>query len=348
MSLACTITDETVSILLDGRMRVLDKSHANFSAVIKLLKKINNASAGKSIFAGDPKKRVEKLTNKLRDLIDIPQFIEKATAGRVTVTDKGVLFNGAPIHNTVAKQIMRLLNAGHDVTPLANFLDKVMDNPNGEIAEELYQWIESSKHISFAPDGDFFAYKKVAGDYSSIHPGPNGEKVYNRLGTTVSEPREVVDADRNRTCSRGLHFCSFDYLDRYGHGGEERVVITKINPADVVAIPTDYNYTKGRACKYDIVAEVPEDELSPDIFAPAVLEASDDFRLSDAALPMYLDFGQFADDDDVEDLVFNDDHWSSVEDESPVDDAMATHESPPPRTIPVVDKNGVIIRYIEE
>jgi len=33
-------------------------------------------------------------------------------------------------------------------------------------------------------------------------------------------------------------------------------VIVKINPADVVAIPSDYKNTKGRCCRYEVVAEM--------------------------------------------------------------------------------------------
>jgi hypothetical protein len=36
-------------------------------------------------------------------------------------------------------------------------------------------------------------------------------------------------------------------------------MIVKINPKDVVAIPADYNNTKGRTCKYEVVAEYKED-----------------------------------------------------------------------------------------
>ena len=36
-------------------------------------------------------------------------------------------------------------------------------------------------------------------------------------------------------------------------------MILKINPKDVVAIPADYNNTKGRACTYEVVAEYTED-----------------------------------------------------------------------------------------
>lgn len=36
-------------------------------------------------------------------------------------------------------------------------------------------------------------------------------------------------------------------------------MILKINPADVVAIPADYNNTKGRTCRYEVIGEYTED-----------------------------------------------------------------------------------------
>jgi hypothetical protein len=36
-------------------------------------------------------------------------------------------------------------------------------------------------------------------------------------------------------------------------------MILKINPADVVSIPSDYNNTKGRCCKYIVLSEYKED-----------------------------------------------------------------------------------------
>jgi hypothetical protein len=40
------------------------------------------------------------------------------------------------------------------------------------------------------------------------------------------------------------------------HFGGARTVIVKINPADVVSIPTDYDNSKGRACRYEVIGEV--------------------------------------------------------------------------------------------
>ena len=69
--------------------------------------------------------------------------------------------------------------------------------------------------------------------------------------------RYNVDDNKDNTCSTGLHFCSKDYLNSFGG---ERTVIVKINPRDVVSIPSDYNATKGRACRYEVVGEIDQDK----------------------------------------------------------------------------------------
>jgi hypothetical protein len=73
--------------------------------------------------------------------------------------------------------------------------------------------------------------------------------------------RNKVDDNQNNTCSSGLHFCSENYLRSFGG---DRTVIVKINPRDVVSIPTDYDNSKGRACRYEVIGEVgvnPEDTV---------------------------------------------------------------------------------------
>ena len=67
-------------------------------------------------------------------------------------------------------------------------------------------------------------------------------------------PRNQVMDDPNVTCAAGLHFCSIEYLNSmWGHNGHTMIV--KINPADVVSIPVDYNNSKGRCCRYEVIAE---------------------------------------------------------------------------------------------
>ena len=65
----------------------------------------------------------------------------------------------------------------------------------------------------------------------------------------------MVDDNQNNTCSSGLHFCSQEYLSSFGDSSS-RTMILKINPRDVVSIPTDYNNSKGRACRYEVIGEL--------------------------------------------------------------------------------------------
>jgi hypothetical protein len=77
----------------------------------------------------------------------------------------------------------------------------------------------------------------------------------NSVGKTVEMERNTVDDNASNTCSTGLHFCSLSYLDHFG-GSDSRVMVLKINPRDVVSIPADYNATKGRACRYEVIDEI--------------------------------------------------------------------------------------------
>jgi hypothetical protein len=78
----------------------------------------------------------------------------------------------------------------------------------------------------------------------------------NSIGRVVEMERNMVDDNRDNTCSAGLHFCSHSYLQSFSG---DRTVIVKIDPADVVSIPSDYNNAKGRTCRYEVIGEVERD-----------------------------------------------------------------------------------------
>ena len=126
-----------------------------------------------------------------------------------------------------------------------------MQNPSKRSVTELYGFLEKG-NMPITPDGHFLAYKKVRADYRDCHTGT----MDNSVGQIVEMERNFVDDDKDRTCSTGLHFCSRDYLN---HFGGERIMIVKVNPKDVVSIPSDYNDSKGRACRYEVISELEVD-----------------------------------------------------------------------------------------
>lgn len=254
MTIAYTITPSSVNLLLHGRMRTLNSTHPNFAAVREALK--NYGLHGSS----------PELEARIADLVDIPQFIAKVTEGRVKIGDTSVFFDDKEVHGVIAKRLLSMLGQGFNVAPLARFLDRLMSNPIPTAADELYLWMEQSE-LPLTADGCFLAFKKVNNEYKSYHDGQTDNSIGAKL-PLLDESK--YDTDRYRTCSAGYHFCSFNYLSSY-FGSEGRVVICKIAPEDVVAIPSDYNNAKGRAKTYEIIGEVPEDEAKQFFAGKAVV-----------------------------------------------------------------------------
>jgi hypothetical protein len=138
--------------------------------------------------------------------------------------------------------------------PLVKFLENLMQNPSHRAVNELYDFLEAGE-LPITEDGHFLAFKNVRSNYMDIHSGT----FRNQVGDVCEMLRNKVDEDKDRTCSYGLHFCSIAYLPHFSDSDGGHTMIVKINPKDVVAIPADYNNTKGRTCKYEVVAEYKED-----------------------------------------------------------------------------------------
>jgi len=247
------ITPTTISVVIDNVHRCIDKSHINFTRLADALRSLSAPDLG--VFA------TADIIDNIRDLVDIRRFIARVTEGRVQISDDTVMFDGKQVHGVIATNLIKLLNDGMDVRPLARFLERVSENPIISARDEIYLFLESGNMV-LTDDGCFLAFKKVRHDYSSSLRDSNGNVVFNRVGTIVSMPIEDCNTDRSETCSSGLHFCSFSYLPSFGVGGESKVVVLKIAPEDVVAIPNDYNNSKGRAWKYAVIGEVPESECA--------------------------------------------------------------------------------------
>lgn len=155
-------------------------------------------------------------------------------------------------HNALSNRIIDMAKKQLGVEPLINFMNNLLSNPSKQSVDELYLFLEKSS-LPITDDGCFIAYKKVRSDYKDIYSG----KFDHSIGNVISMPRNEVDDIRTNCCSVGFHFCSKGYLPHYGASSEtDRVVLVKINPADVVSIPVDYNNAKGRCCKYEVVGEL--------------------------------------------------------------------------------------------
>ncbi len=223
-------TGQSVSILVDGKQHVISESHANFTKITDAIK--------------------AKDWDKIPGLVTIAKMIEATIDGSVSVRNGQVFYNDVVVHNSLTTRILRLLAEGFDIDPFVKFMENLMRNPSNTAVNELYDFLELCT-LPITDDGHFLAYKKVNTDLKDFYTG----KFDHAIGTVLEMERNGVDDNRDNTCSHGFHFCSFSYLPHYASSKEYRVMIVKINPKDVVSIPSDYNNSKGRACRYEIVDE---------------------------------------------------------------------------------------------
>jgi len=195
---------------------------------------------------------------RLRTLLDFKQTISDVSENRVKFdrVTRSLTFNDKPLHNAIMERLITLFDQNMPINGHLRFLDRLMDNPSYRAVNEpeLYRFIEACD-LPITSDGYFLAYKIVRNDYTDCYSG----KFDNSLGATPRVERNQVDEDSNRTCSHGLHACSHEYLPHYG-GSKGRIMVVKIDPADVVAVPQDYNNAKLRCCGYEVVDEIPRDE----------------------------------------------------------------------------------------
>ena len=230
-------TGDTYVVFIGSDVYRIDTTNRKYDRVEELLKQPatpDNIAEIEAIVT--PRKAVENYTNGT----DI-----SVKGGRVYYKDT------EEVNGTIVDRLLNMLKEGADVTALTNFLSKLYKNPSNSSIEELYMFLETNE-LPLTVDGDILAYKAVTNDYMDKH----SRTFDNSIGKVVSVERRTVDDRRENTCSNGLHVARYGYADDFRNRGD-RLVVVKIDPADVVSVPNDYGNAKMRVCKYEVIAEVP-------------------------------------------------------------------------------------------
>lgn len=229
------VTNQGLQVVLRGDAVTVAHSVKNFNQILDAIRN------------GHDERTIEALINITKN-----QVIAAVKLSVSLSYANGVVYhNGAKLQGYAVSKLVKLIEDGvSDFRPLANFLTKVQANPTPSVIQNLYEFLEFG-NMPITANGDFLAYKAIKQDWKDIHSG----QFLNTIGTQHVMPRLKVDPDRNQTCSNGFHVCSWAYLPHFAHANG-RVVICQINPADVVAIPADYNNTKMRVAAYRVIDEV--------------------------------------------------------------------------------------------
>ena len=225
------VSDNTVTAYAEGKSYTIGKEHPNYDGIKQAIKDDN--------------------LSQLIALADIPKGVTSFTKGQVQVKDGVVYYGDEALHNTLTDRILALMREGFPFEPMLRFLENLMENPAMSAVNELYTFLDH-QHLPITEDGCFLGYKRVRDDWTDIYSG----KLDNHVGKKVTMPRNKVDDNRSVGCSKGLHVGCISYVKGYsgsGCDGGGHVVIVKVNPKDVVSVPSDSNGEKLRCCEYEVI-----------------------------------------------------------------------------------------------
>jgi hypothetical protein len=239
MAVPFMFVDGNLTLVLNNKSYQVLPDHINYKMILEVLP---TATA-----------------DELMEIVDIQKAVSVFSDGLVEIKKGKVLYDGDEVHGSISKRILEFMSKGLPFQPLVNFLNNLMDNPSMQSQQELYDFLEH-EHLPITEDGCFLAYKAVRNDYMDKYAG----KFRNKVGDICKMTRSKVDDNRGRGCSQGLHAGALNYVASYGSvDAGDRIVIVKINPRDVVSVPSDCNCEKLRTCQYEVVGEYQGELLKP-------------------------------------------------------------------------------------
>jgi hypothetical protein len=184
-------------------------------------------------------------------LNDIPDIVDKMENmfkkyDNVKMVDGTVVVNGTSLPAELSSKIITYSKEGLQFDSLLKFWENLKLNPSYNARLMLFAFLEHNGH-PITNDGYFIAYRGCTNDFKDRYSG----KFDNQVGSICEMNRSEVDDNPNNTCSSGLHVACYDYT--YNWAGNGYTVEVKVNPMDVVCVPTDYHNTKMRVCKFEVV-----------------------------------------------------------------------------------------------
>ncbi len=233
------ITNSGMSFVYGNKPYAVQKTHPNYKRIVD------------AVYSED-----EDVLYDIEALLNVGKVVESQLStmntDRVEVRDGAVYVDGEVMHSTLTRRMLKMLEEGLSIEPMIKFLKNLLDNPSRTAVQEGYDFLEHD-NLPLTEDGCFLAYKAVRRNYLDKHTGT----VDNSVGKVISMERRNVDDDRRKECSNGYHVGGLEYS---GPGGSfycsgDRVMIVKVNPADIVSVPLDYDANKMRVCRYEVVGE---------------------------------------------------------------------------------------------
>lgn len=238
MKIPFLFSQGNLTVVLNGQSKSVPSSHPNFKLIREALKN-DDAKALIDLIVGppvEPPKPVPVPVNMVKDRV-------KIVDGKAYFDDEFVDCPG------LDEYIQNLVKLDLPFDGLIKFIGRLYLSVRFRVRNQLFLFANKVGLI-IDSQGYLLAYKAVTEDYKDKWT----QKIDNRPGQSpCMDPGKVCD-DPNRACGPGLHAGGLGYVHGYGHGSD-RIIIVRVDPADVVSIPYDSGCQKLRTCGYYVVGD---------------------------------------------------------------------------------------------
>lgn len=233
------INSSSIVFFHNGKPTKIEKSSAAYPRIIKAF----------DLVGEDQEKALNIILNETDG-----NFIKDGFA----FTPEDVFYKDERLPEVLANKVRSISQEGLPVTLFANFWENLQKNPSSSSVRELYDFL-AYKELPITEDGCFLAYKGLTANGWSVSGNKKTKviagkvndsgHIYNGIGEKIEVRRFDVDDDRANHCSFGLHVGSLEYAIDFG----TTTVIVKVNPKDVVSVPSDFNCQKCRVSAYEVL-----------------------------------------------------------------------------------------------
>jgi hypothetical protein len=196
-------------------------------------------------------------------LTSAEEQMKELSKGRAELLNGIVYYNSAPVHNSIQERIEQFFEKNIQYDPLLRLMENIYRNLSPRAITEVFPFLEA-KCLPITPDGCFIGYKVVIYRDGHLWDKRTG-KVRNDIGDKPYMDRGKT-ADWGIECGQGFHVGNLAYSGPHGwffdHNENERIILVKVNPKDVVSVPEDES-DKLRCNTYEVIGMYNHDLVDP-------------------------------------------------------------------------------------
>lgn len=285
--------------------------------------------------------RVNEIVTGVRDGVDnLIATAENIVDGRCgddgdDGEDSYRLKHGDPVADVVFDTAVKLNLTGGDSAAVVKFLQRLERNPSEASRSQLFAWLQAGG-FAITSEGLVVGYKAVDANGYSFSTGrepvtvttADGKssvitgKIPYPIGSTASMPRNLVDDNRDASCSVGLHVGTESYATGFG-SSDGSVLVVLYDPAHVVSVPRCSSGQKVRVHQLYVAAYM-GDHISDVVVTAFDADAArvfDSRPENQVAEEDFDDDGYLDDDLDEDDDDLNDDDLDDFDEDADDEDA---------------------------